>query len=209
VVYLNAAMEMEQKSHKGKKVIPAGIFYYNVKDPMTDRVEQDDEESINGRILKDLKMKGLVNDDSHIIHQLDNEIGKTSNVIPVGFNTSGSLSKSSNVASTRQFEQLSDYVNGKIAEIGKEILDGNIQVKPYELEDKNACEYCPYGGVCGFDKKTPGFSHRRMAKYKKEDIWELLAKTSEAYCKQVCNNEEVSNGCFMDKGTTKSDRFTK
>ena len=34
VVYLNAAMEMEQRIHRDKEIVPAGIFYYHVKDPM-------------------------------------------------------------------------------------------------------------------------------------------------------------------------------
>mgnify|MGYP002225497155 CR=1 FL=1 len=33
VVYLNAALEMEQRIHPDKKIKPAGIFYYAMKDP--------------------------------------------------------------------------------------------------------------------------------------------------------------------------------
>lgn len=36
VVYMNAAVEMQQKAHRDKKVIPAAMLYYHVSDPMTD-----------------------------------------------------------------------------------------------------------------------------------------------------------------------------
>ena len=34
VAYLNGAMELEQKRHPQKDVEPAGIFYYNIQDPL-------------------------------------------------------------------------------------------------------------------------------------------------------------------------------
>mgnify|MGYP000010685652 FL=1 len=40
-VYLNAALELEERRAPGKTVEPAGIFYYRIKDPIVDR-EKDD-----------------------------------------------------------------------------------------------------------------------------------------------------------------------
>lgn len=34
VVYLNAAMELEGRIRPEKEIVPAGIFYYHIKDPM-------------------------------------------------------------------------------------------------------------------------------------------------------------------------------
>jgi len=179
VVYLNAAMEIEQKSNPRMEVIPAGIFYYNVKDPITNREENDGAEEIKIRLLEDLKMKGLVNDDTDIIHKLDKEMTKASSVIPVSYNKDGSFSRFSSVASTQQFYQLSEYVKEKIKEIGTEILDGKIQVSPYELDNKKGCEYCDYSGICGFDTKIPGYEFRKLTKYPKEEIWEKLSGAEE------------------------------
>lgn len=36
-VYLNAALELEERRASGKTVEPAGIFYYRIKDPIVDR----------------------------------------------------------------------------------------------------------------------------------------------------------------------------
>ena len=40
VVYLNAALEMEERKHPGKKAEPAGIFYYRIQDPVTGEKER-------------------------------------------------------------------------------------------------------------------------------------------------------------------------
>ena len=59
VLYMNAAMELEQRNHPDKQVVPAGIFYYNIKDPVVEKVEEEDPEALNRRILKELRMNGL------------------------------------------------------------------------------------------------------------------------------------------------------
>lgn len=57
VVYLNAALEMEQRIHPDKKIKPAGIFYYAMKDPIVDQKHGESEEELEKRILKELQSK--------------------------------------------------------------------------------------------------------------------------------------------------------
>lgn len=33
-VYLNAALDVEQRKHPHKTIVPAGIFYYRIQDPI-------------------------------------------------------------------------------------------------------------------------------------------------------------------------------
>ncbi len=37
VVYMDAAVEMEERNHPGKEAVPAGIFYYHINDPLADK----------------------------------------------------------------------------------------------------------------------------------------------------------------------------
>ena len=46
VVYMNAALELEEKRHPGKKAEPAGIFYYHIQDPMVDGLGNETEAEI-------------------------------------------------------------------------------------------------------------------------------------------------------------------
>ena len=179
VVYMDAVMELEERKHPEKEVVPAGIFYYNIKDPMVEKEagENPDEETIEQRILKQLRMNGLVNSELEVIKHLDHEIEKESDVIPVAMKDGVIQEARSSVANRRRFEALKGYVREKVKETGREILGGQIQVNPYQQGTKTACDYCPYHPVCGFDKKTDGYQYRKFKSMKPEEIWGEIEET--------------------------------
>ena len=172
VVYMDAAMEAEKKKHPDCQIEPAGIFYYNIKDPMIQSSFEEDMDSISPKILKELKMNGLVNSSEGIIYKMD----ATGSSLPVAFNKDGGLRKGASAATREQFRLLNQYVKNKIQDIRSDILSGDAQVSPYELGKKNACTYCQYQGVCGFDKKIPGYEYRRLKQFDSRDIWDSMEK---------------------------------
>ncbi|WP_138309766.1 MULTISPECIES: PD-(D/E)XK nuclease family protein [unclassified Clostridium] len=180
VVYMDAAVEMEERRHPDKEVVPAGIFYYHIGDPIADKQEGMDEKDIKKQILKQLRMNGLVNSELDIIHHLDREIEKESDVIPVAIKDGYVQESRSSVASTRRFQDLRRFVNRKLREAGQDILRGNVDLKPYKQGSRTACDYCPYHAVCGFDTKTAGYGYRKLRGLKPEEIWaELEAEGDE------------------------------
>lgn len=176
VVYMDAVMEMTGRRFPGKEVVPAGILYYNISDPLVEKDGQPDPERINQEILKKLRMNGLINSELEIIHHLDNTIEKESDIIPVVLKDGQVQEGKSSVANRERFEKLRRYVHKKVKEAGKEILDGEIGAKPYKSGPHTACDYCPYHGVCGFDKKTSGYDYRRLKGKKAEEIWEEICQ---------------------------------
>ena len=174
VVYMDAAVEMEERRHPDKEVVPAGIFYYHIGDPIADKQEGMDEKDIEKQILKQLRMNGLVNSELDIIHHLDREIEKESDVIPVAIKDGYVQESRSSVASTRRFQDLRRFVNRKLREAGQDILMGNVDLKPYKQGNRTACDYCPYHAVCGFDTKTAGYGYRKLKGLKPEEIWAEL-----------------------------------
>ena len=166
VVYLNAAVELEQKVHPGDEVVPAAMLYYRVHDPIVEVEEKpgEEEEEIVQRVQKELlgrlRMTGAVNSEDAVIEGLDAHFTGRSDVIPVERKKDGELTARSSVLSGEEFRVISDYVNLKIREIGTEILDGRIPLNPYRQAggSAGACTYCPYSRVCGFDRRIPGLS---------------------------------------------------
>ena len=72
-------------------------------------------------------MNGLVNSDPDVIHHLDREMVKDSDVIPVVFGKDGGVQESrSSVAKAVQFETLRAFVGRKLKASGKQILNGDI-----------------------------------------------------------------------------------
>lgn len=175
MVYLDGALEAEKMKYPDKEVLPAGVFYYNIKDPMIQEKIDADVEEVSGKILKELKMNGLVEADPEMISKMD----KSMTSIPVSFNKDGSFRKGSNVAGREQFGALNRYVKAKIEDIRGAIMDGEAQVAPYVMGQKNACTYCPYSSVCGFDRKLPGFEFRHLKSFSDDELWQAFMRKEE------------------------------
>lgn len=171
VVYINAAMELEKKKHSGKEIVPGGLFYYHIDDPVIEVTGEVSETEIKEAILKELKPDGLVNSEESIYRALDDEFETKSDVIPVELKKSGELSSRSSVASTEEFEVLKEYVNHSIVEAGNDIYKGNVKISPFVDGQNSSCEYCPYKAVCGFDIKIPGYEERKGEKLDKKEIF--------------------------------------
>ncbi|MCR4806546.1 MAG: PD-(D/E)XK nuclease family protein, partial [Lachnospiraceae bacterium] len=159
LVYLNAGMELISRRYEGNRVIPAGIFYYHIDDPIIDEEEtgpMDDDERIREKILDKFIMSGLVNADETVYRLMDNELDNVikskSRIIPVALKKDGDFASNSSVASEEEFGILGSYVNYKIEETGNEILEGNIKAEPHKSTRSHGlpCDYCDYGDVCGY-----------------------------------------------------------
>ena len=175
MIYLDGALQVEQKKYAGREVVPAGVFYYNIKDPMIQEKIDADLETVSSGIMKELKMNGLVQSDPDIVQKMDSSLSS----IPVTFNKDGSFRKNSSVASREQFAVLGRYVRTKIEKLRSSILAGDAEVSPYELGKKNACTYCPYVSVCGFDRKLPGYEFRRLKNFSDEELWKAFDREVE------------------------------
>ncbi len=175
MVYMDGALTVEKNKHKDKEVIPAGVFYYNIKDPMIQEKIDADVDTVRQKVLKELKMNGLVQADRLLVEKMDSSYVS----LPVSFNKDGSFRRNSSVATREQFDILNRYVKTKISHIRKAILSGDAQVSPYMLGKKNACTYCPYSGVCGFDMEIPGYEFRRLKSFSDEELWNAFGKEVE------------------------------
>jgi len=169
VVYMNAAVEMEQKRHPDKKIVPAAMLYYHIDDPMVEDGDTLTPEQINDKLLQELRMTGLVNESDEAVRLLDAEFTDKSQVLPIERKKDGSFSAYSSVISEEDMQAVSDYVNQKIKQIGSGILDGTISVNPYEQGANQACTYCAYRNVCGYDSRVEGYEMRRLPKLSADD----------------------------------------
>lgn len=177
VVYMNAALEVIEKKHKGKQVEPAGIFYYQVKHPMIDAEGGESEESLRDAVFEELKLNGLVNKEREVYRAMDTDFLGNSKVIPVGEKTDGSLKAASKVVSGAEFAAIGAFVNNKIAEAGEKIFAGDVAVNPYQIQKQTGCDYCPYHAVCGFDTRLSGYHFRKLEAF--DDSTAILEKMKE------------------------------
>ena len=180
VVYMNAAMELESRKHPDKEIVPAALLYYHIDDPTIETPVELTQEQINEEILTKLRMNGVVNSDPAVVERLDRFLQDKSKVIPVEKKKDGSFSARSGVLSREELQVVSAYVDTKIREIGREILDGKIAANPYEKGNEEACTYCAYKKVCGFDGSIPGYEKRQLEDLDKQTLMQRMQETTEA-----------------------------
>lgn len=155
LLYLNAFIKngkkLFDKDFEGK-LLPGGIFYFNIKDPLLELDEEVSNDIVEKLILKQFKMSGIVSENIEIVKAMDQNISGHSEIIPAYIKkTDGNFGANSSTATDEKFEELESFVNEKIKQIAKEIFGGLIKVNPYKKGTKTGCDYCKYSSICQFD----------------------------------------------------------
>lgn len=170
ITYLDAVCKIED-------FIPAGILYFNLLEQMINSERKLTEEEIEEKIKNNFRMKGLILADVKVVKMQDNNLmpSNSSKIIPAYLDKEGNLSiKKSSIATKEEFEKLQIYVNKTIIEIANEILNGNIELKPYYKNKKIPCEFCIYKKMCGFNSGIFKTEYRFINKKTKEDIFKEI-----------------------------------
>ncbi|MGN0298691.1 MAG: PD-(D/E)XK nuclease family protein [Lachnospiraceae bacterium] len=168
IVYMAAAMEIEQKRYPDKAVIPAGVYYYNIKNPLVEHPSSGGAESIEDEMLDSLKLTGLTNASPGVIQKLDHTMEEKSKVIDkLG-------SRNPELAEEGDLKRMCQYALDKATEIGSDLVRGEINVLPYEYKNKRPCSYCEFRGVCGFDSAINGYRYRRLKNFTPDELWDIL-----------------------------------
>ena len=176
MVYMDAAVKKETKKHPGQEVIPAGIFYYRIKDPLVDKAEAG---TVEDAVLKELKPDGLINLQEDVLRHLDHRMEGDSLVVPVKYNKNGSLSKGSKAVPPEEFGIMVRHAVNKAKEVRRRILQGEVEAVPYRKGQDTGCDYCGYRDVCGFDVKIPGCAYREIDKMSREEAIRAMKAAEE------------------------------
>ncbi len=175
LTYLDAVCEEEN-------FLPAGVLYFNLIDPMVKSNSDKTDEEIEEQIRKQFKMKGLILADVDIVRMMDTKVEKgSSNIIPAYIDKDGNLGAKSNAVTRKQFENLQKYTTKIIKEISRDILKGNIDIKPYYKVkgNKTPCEYCKYGAICNFNNGISKATYNYIGNINKDAILESISEEGE------------------------------
>ncbi len=180
MVYMNAALEMEQKLHPGKRVVPAGVFYSHMEDPVL-KYEKEPGKAMEN-LYKEMRPSGLISGDVQMIQLMDQDldVSEDSLVIPAGLKKDGTPKSSSSLVTAGEFAALSSHVTDLLQEMSSAILGGSIAAEPFADKNRSACDYCIYADVCGFDRKIPGRCASRTPGLSADEIREKLKEGDRA-----------------------------
>lgn len=192
LIYLGDVIKREQEKYKDKQVLPAGAFYYEIKDPYTNGLTKTEKNKImkdgsltkeelkerlaceiNKKRFKEYKMSGIFTDDINVLKNIDENMEKSSDIIPVRIKRDESYYADVMAIDNKHFGELINYVSDMADKFKEEICEGNIDVNPIE----KACTYCPYAGMCSFDVNA-GDKYTEVPGYK---LPEVISKLDEMY----------------------------
>ena len=172
LLYLEAAKLGLKKAHPGREIVPAGIYYYHIDDPM---VEAADEEAAEEEIRKKLQLVGVTNADPDAAVLIDRDFAVSPSVVHgLRLKKDGSFYSTASVASPEEMQKLGAFARKKASEIAEELQHGEIRVQPYEYSQESACTYCDNRNICGFDPRLPGYRARRLQKKTLQDLTEEI-----------------------------------
>ena len=181
-VYMNIVKEIVSEAYPDKHMVPAGMFYYHLSNPM---VESSNREKAEKELAKESRLRGIVNIDDGAIDMLDRV---KDDVLPNIYDRNGDVKSSEYVVDNEKFNGLCNFVNDKLVEFGNKIIGGDIAPIPIRSGRHTNCEYCDYSAICSIDFKETN-KYRVGTNNAAEDTWSKIL------------GEETDNEDNMDSTT--------
>lgn len=151
LIYLDALLAVG-KGTLGEKLLPGGVFYFRVQDPMVKATERLSVADVERMLEKEMTMSGLVLDDEAVIRAMDGTFEQESAILPVGYKKDGTPSAKASLASVETYGLLQQYAVTLAAQTAKRIQQGEIAVRPTQNGGQLPCDYCEFLSICGYEK---------------------------------------------------------
>jgi len=170
LIYLFALKEYGAARY-GREIVPSGLLYAPARDMILKAPRHATDDDLKKQRTKELRREGLILNDPLVIDAMDAGVEKK--FLPVKLTKEGAFTGDS-LVSPEQIETLSEHVSNMLEKAAENILAGSIECSPYYKNDNdNACLYCEYASVCGFDEESGG-RRRYIKKLKPAEVWEVL-----------------------------------
>ena len=87
---------------------------------------------------------------------------------------SGEPHVNSDLARRDQLSALMAHVGRRMGELADQLLDGNIEVRPYRLRRQTPCSWCPYRPVCRYEIETQ--PPRVLESFERADVLQRIGQ---------------------------------
>ncbi len=178
---------------KYENITPAGVLYMPVKATNTNLGRDASDEQVLTQQMLDCRMNGMVLDDSRVIIGMDSE--KSGMFIPVKYDEE-KCTFSGSLIGIKEMNLLSQKVEDILRKMGDCLHNGEIPARPvFSLNSnsayKDACQYCDYKSVCGFESG---------------DMSEEIVSYPDSQCFDKLNNrKDGEENAKVDEGTATGD----
>lgn len=187
-VYMNVMLELLQRQYPDKKIIPTGMYYYHIYDPI---IEESDEEQLEKKRMESSRLTGLVNEDETSRELMD---GLTGLVTPVRYKKDGNLdSRNTSLVTEEELQAISKFVREKMIDIGNDMAAGKILMNPEKGELSSPCNLCDYRSICRFEPGLGGNAYRIAPQMSKAEAKEKIIESGAGHAGKKPLEPEQSN----------------
>lgn len=154
------------------EIVPAGALYIPARAVVPDAERGETEDGVRALREKELRRSGLILNEPDVLEAMEHDIVKSGRFLPLTVRKGGVSSAA--LTSMEEMGKLAAHIRKTLADMGRQLLDGSTQAKPYRKGPKdNACTWCPYAQVCQFDAKL-GDRARYLKKLSQQEFWEQM-----------------------------------
>lgn len=178
-IYLAVVLELAEKGVLlGGKARPAAIVYFPVRETLLRKDAPVPEEQLEKLLRRELRMRGLFLADPEVLQMLADDVVGGSDFIAAAVTKAGTVDKRTSAASEDDFAALVRFARGKAAALAENIRSGDIQVAPYALGERTACQLCSFRSICQFDPLVEGNGYRRLEMYDRDQAWAAIREAT-------------------------------
>jgi len=172
LIYLFALEKFGHNRYE-MEIVPAGVLYVPARDVILDAPRNASADEISKKRVGEMRRSGLILNDPEIIEAMEGS--EVKEYLPVKTSKDGNLTGDS-LVSSKQLKMLSEHVSTMLEDAKTRIQSGDITCIPYYKNERdNACSYCDFSAVCGFDEEM-GDTRLFVDKKKAEEVWTALEK---------------------------------
>ncbi len=158
LVYTNVVIEALKKKFPDKEIVPSGSLYYGFRMPMVEKKTQNITDTLVKNIRKETALIGIVNREEPALSYLGRR-----ELLPVRMEkvvNDGkeelAVQESDTALSTEEYQQVLEEAKEMAVQIGTDMMEGKIPIRPVRTGRKLPCTYCEYQNVCKIDCRDGG-----------------------------------------------------
>lgn len=161
LAYLAAVRRWPAEFFGAKKIVPAGVFYVNLRGQFENGASRTELLNEAGQSRR-LAYRHSGRFDAAFLNKLD-RLGARDQFSYV-LNSDGTVrSNSTEALSCKEFTALLDQVEEQLRALGEKIYSGAASVDPYRKGAATACDFCDYRAMCRIDNWTHEWRDLRAA----------------------------------------------
>ncbi|MDI9506288.1 MAG: hypothetical protein GX246_01350 [Clostridiales bacterium] len=149
---------------------PAGAFYFTVSDPLLE-TECRDPEQVERERDRSMRLEGLILKDERIISAMARHPDRAVNV---SYTKAESPRANDSQLSLEDFKLLMSHTLCKAEDMLQKMREGDSSIAPARCGALDACAYCPYHTVCGWDLRLPGAEPRELEGIRSREVTAIL-----------------------------------